>query len=324
MKNPFSIYDFLGYLFPGIIFLVLIMMILEGETCLWYKDFSIDYKLSLESSLLFVIVAYVMGHIIAYLSSLCVEDFANRVFDFPSKYLLCEKEYSRKELLERYFGSLSISRNRWWWWEFFCQLIKPKRILKFFIFIILLPITLSVYTFGYSLGINKYITRPLDEHLRKAVIEKTKKLLETLGFVKKNNNTKKTIWEILGLDKKKNDNDEVDKLDAVENKIIAEGDIHRLIMHYAFININESQSKVSNYIALYGFLRAMSMLACLLFDYLFISGLLSIGISSLFDWSLIFSIIASYAIAYILFMAFVKFYRRTTLEDFMTLVVERK
>lgn len=294
MKNPFSIYDFLGYLFPGSVFLVLIGVIIYDyenfPNAEVFKDFLIfakDYKFSLESSFLFVIIAYVMGHVIAYLSSLCVEGFSNKVFGYPTKYLLGKSDYRWRKLVKSYFDTNASDDKKYSWLKFIIRVF--KLLMRLFIAIILFPITSSVYTFGYLLEINEFITRPLDQYLRDAITAKIKNLITSLG-IKENG----------------------------ENE-----DYHRLIMHYALINIPESQQKVNNYIALYGFLRAMAMLACLLSDYLMVKALLSINFGSPADWPLIICTFISFVMAYILFMGFVKFYRRTTLEDFMAIVVEK-
>ena len=42
-----------------------------------------------------------------------------------------------------------------------------------------------------------------------------------------------------------------------------------------------------------------------------------------FDGEMILLMLTIYILAYILFLGFVKFYRRNTLEDFMTLVVDK-
>lgn len=293
MKNPFSIYDFLGYLFPGSLFLVLIRFIIyyenfpNAEVLKNFLFFAKDYKLSLESSFLFVIIAYVMGHVIAYLSSLCVEGFSNKVFGYPSKYLLVlgESDYKWRNLVNNYFEIKAFNDKKDSWLKFIIRVF----LMRFFILIILLPITFSVYTFGCLWKINEFIARPLDQSLREAITAKIRNLITSLGI--------KRIGE--------------------------NEDFHRLIMHYALINIPESQQKVNNYIALYGFLRAMAMLACLLFDYLMVKALLSINFDSPADWPLIGCTSISFFMAYILFMGFVKFYRRTTLEDFMAIVVEK-
>lgn len=290
MKNPFSIYDFLGYLFPGILFVLMLLEVFTDKDILSIDsllDSGQAVKLSLESYFLFVIISYVAGHIVAYVSSLLVEDFANRIFGYPSKYLLHKGNATIKDMWMRYFGtSVSTGNN------FTKRIIKWAKIgLKGIIFLLLLPVTLSVFTIGYLFEINDFITRPLNDYLIDAIKEKTKKLANDLKII--------------------------------NGDLPADADNHRFVMHYAFINVKECQPKVGNYIALYGFLRCMSLLACILFDYLLIKGLLSINVHYDFDWYAILRIFSSFLTAYILFLGFVKFYRRNTLEDYMTILVEK-
>ena len=290
MKNPFSIYDFLGYLFPGILFVLMLLDAFSGKNILTIESLlNSDKKveLSLESCFLYVIVSYVMGHVVAYVSSLLVEDFANRLFDYPSKYLLTKENIAYKELWRRFFGTKVFTKNE-------CTkkcILGAKIILKIIIFVILLPITLSVFTIGYFFEINHFITRELDPYLVNAIKKKTNYLAKAM--------------------------------DITDHDLPDNEDTHRFVMHYAYINIKECQPKVGNYIALYGFLRCMSLLTCILFDYLLFKGILSINIHATVDWTAIFKLASTFLTAYILFLGFVKFYRRNTLEDYMTILVEK-
>ena len=99
-KNPFSIYDFLGYLFPGLIFVVTVFFVchVTSVPLQEYFDFS-KYQDLLkkgkeydwwESTVFVIVASYVVGHIVAYLSSSTVEYFTNHLFGYPSHYLLHE------------------------------------------------------------------------------------------------------------------------------------------------------------------------------------------------------------------------------------------
>lgn len=295
MKNPFSIYDFLGYLFPGLLMTSLCLYLYKDSQTLeglLQMDFlkSIaegkGFKFSLETSILYVIVSYVMGHVVSYLSSVFIENFTNKVYGYPSHYLLNGDNYKYKDLWIRYFGTSVSSSNK------YMKIVKIvlKVLLKVIMVIVMLPVTLSVYTIGYLLDINHFITRSLeDDKLIKMIIDKYSALCDYLKIEKANDNA----------------------------------DFHRLIMHYVYINVQNCQPKVGNYIALYGFLRCMSFLACLLFMSLLYKAILSISPSSEFDGEMILLMLTIYILAYILFLGFVKFYRRNTLEDFMTLVVDK-
>ncbi len=239
---------------------------------------------SLESSFLIIVPSYIIGHVISYISSVFVEDFSNKVYGYPSKYLLEEDRYVYKDLWKRYFRTEAKSENKY--------MRRIKILLRFFlkivVFLLLTPISMPVYTFGYLLDINHFITRPLDARMKRIIKDKILSLYRHL---------------------------QIKGGEDVE-------DFHRIVMHYANINVSNSHSKVNNYIALYGFLRCMSFLSCLFFDVVLYKILWSIDVSAPIDWLAIVMMIIAFTIAYVFFLAFIKFYRRTTLEDFMTLVVD--
>ena len=87
-KNPFSIYEFLGYLFPGIVAFFLILFCashtdLKPITDIFHteeikiigvlasnesKEFD-NFLSKWETTVLAVLISYIIGHLIAYLSS---------------------------------------------------------------------------------------------------------------------------------------------------------------------------------------------------------------------------------------------------------------
>ena len=98
-KNPFSLYDFLGYLFPGLLTMLIIIHIknINGTTDVedyisiskFMNTFKNGIKLEWwKSTMILIIISYILGHIIAYLSSVSIEYFANKSFKYPSYYLL--------------------------------------------------------------------------------------------------------------------------------------------------------------------------------------------------------------------------------------------
>ena len=295
MKNPFSIYDFLGYLFPGFIFVCMVLYATDLDYWLEvYKEMvkcdKLDDHIILLLLVFLIVVSYIIGHIISYLSFVFIESFTNKVFKYPSYYLMNQKTYTFRNLWKRFWDTKGAksSNDKW-------RKIKNafRIVLKLCIFVVLLPITFSVYTFGYLFDINNFITRPLDTVIIDIIKEKIKELEKTLNVK-------------IGFP-------------PVDEK---ECDFHRIIMHYVYVNVPNCQQKVNNYIALYGFLRCMTFLMCILFDYLLFQSMKTIDFSAQFDKLLVTSLIVSFCVAYVLYLGFVKFYRRNTLEDFMTLVVD--
>ena len=301
-KNPFSIYDFLGYLFPGLVVLLTVVYVYYSEcdsiNCLFsVRNFEKVFTEELlfakwQSTAILIVLSYIAGHIIAYLSSVIVEKFSVTLFKYPSIFLLHSddsesEEISRlrdfRRLFCRYFRFTRNFGSKFW------------RVVVFFI---LLPVSVPMLL-GVLLSLNQFIVRPLDEYVRNSILGKLNRLAE--------------------------------KLQITPPDVNSEEDFHRIVMHYVYINIPNCQRKTDNYVAMYGFLRAMTLIACLLFDYYFVK-MVAISIIAAFSdvievsfdlYALINFILLS-VICNILFMGFVKYYRRFTLENLMTLLTEKE
>ena len=79
---------------------------------------------------------------------------------------------------------------------------------------------------------------------------------------------------------------------------------------------------MDNYVALYGFLRSLTLIFTLFFDCLLIKGILSVNWRMPIDWEMIIFITICGLIAYTFYLGFIKFYRRFTLESFMALITD--
>ena len=113
-------------------------------------------------------------------------------------------------------------------------------------------------------------------------------------------------------------------------------DYHRILAHYVYENSKNHQSKLSNYVALYGFLRCLCLITVMAFWiytlYLFYDIFSYFQHLNKFelhkivtDFSFIkfiFLIFIS-VVTYIYFMAFMKFYRRYTLETYMLITIDK-
>lgn len=88
-QNPFSLYDFLGYFTPGAVFLF-------GFVAVVNRFFGYKLHESLTSqgfnngeiTVALVLLAYILGHSLSFLSSVFVEKFSIWMHGYPSKYLL--------------------------------------------------------------------------------------------------------------------------------------------------------------------------------------------------------------------------------------------
>lgn len=90
-ENPFSFYDFLGYLIPGAVFLFILNFI-----------FKIDIVISLSKPvqkpnqemwffIILIILSYITGHVFSLLSSFFIERFSMYLYGYPSKYLFIKQ-----------------------------------------------------------------------------------------------------------------------------------------------------------------------------------------------------------------------------------------
>lgn len=90
-KNPFSLFDFLGYFIPGALSLYLI--ILSPDFGKYFeKDFfntsSSLVDMPIYMILFYIIIAYCLGHFLSFFSTLTIEKYTRIVYNDPSKLLL--------------------------------------------------------------------------------------------------------------------------------------------------------------------------------------------------------------------------------------------
>lgn len=288
MKNPFSIFDFLGYVFPGAFALFSVFYFIKMNPLDFVSPMSIDdvakamkgwLKISepIVSCSVFLVLSYIVGHLVAYVSSITIERFVIWWYGYPSEFLMQEEGAIR-----RFFHDWStLKRNKP------CHYIRTITItytLRFLISLALLPIfipTLLVKLFG----LDGFFIKSLDPFLRDVIMKKRKTLFEQL------------------------------ELSTPEH--YGKVDYHRVIYHYVYEYSVNHRQKMDNYVALYDFLRSMSLIFVCIFMYVLGNGTFSkcpIGIY--FVWS----ILGLLVVTYLFYMSFFKFYRRFTLEAFMCLV----
>lgn len=218
-KNPFSIYDFLGYLFPGAFLVISLMCIVDiNELSIpSILDFFQDkfYHFSFESSLYLVVVYYVVGHVLSYLSSITIERFSLWMFGYPSEFLMDQKsECNYFNRVVTNCGSHNSKSSSW------CD--KAIRIiLRLVIGVLLIPIVIPYWILS-TFSIKDFIIKPLDDHTQNCVEDGISKLEYRLGH------------------------------DLTNNDV----DYSRLIYHYYARKCPQFLSRTDNYVALYGFLRS--------------------------------------------------------------------
>ncbi len=279
-KNPFSLYDFLGYFIPGSFALYLIILAQNPNGFVSYFDLNCIQYLTNDISFIyiifFIIVAYILGHTLSFISTLTVENFTIWLLGYPSKNLLGVKR-------GKYF-SKKIENNR----TLILQTILSY-LFRSILLIILLPISIFVFSVGYFLGINY---TAFSKDIKEPYIDMIKCKISVLFS---------------------NHNKVID---------IHKDDFHKYLIHYCYDKCPSHQSKLMNYVALYGFLRVITLilnffsvfqLCNLLMNYK-----LNINEGSIIPL-LIF--ISTSFITYISYLSYLKFYRRYSQENLMILLL---
>lgn len=85
-QNPFSIYDFLGYLIPGIIFIFGLVFLKQIDYC--KVPVVLINNVKFDQYIILLIICYLVGHLLSYLSSVSVEFFSTWSLGYPSRYLM--------------------------------------------------------------------------------------------------------------------------------------------------------------------------------------------------------------------------------------------
>jgi len=287
-QNPFSLYDFLGYFIPGAIFFYIVLILLKGDDINSLNDIilvvSENKEFQFDKVLFFIIISYCLGHLISYLSSITIENFANWKYDYPSKYLININEK------QKYFRNDIEFKNL---------------IYRIVLALIILPVFVWDLILGEFLKFKDFYTKKLDDFLIKVITSKFLLLL--------------------------------DQLYPPDYHGLKDKDYHRILSHYVYEHSKNHQYKLTNYVALYGFLRCLCLITVFIFwiyiaylgynIYNYFSNFNYIGFCNLIkDFSIIKSlllIIISF-ISYIYFMAFMKFYRRYTLETYMLIAIDKE
>lgn len=276
-QNPFSVYDFLGYLIPGsiLIYAYLIIDYLKKKTSFELSEFIATFKdLELEGIFFFIIISYTLGHLISFASSITIEKYANWRYSYPSKYLL------------------DIEHKGYW---LGCDNWKDV-VWRIIMIVFLLPCVIFDWIFGQLFGFKRFYKKSLDDLLKDMIELKINRLLDKIG---------------------------INKLDNPEyfDDGNANGyDFHRIITHYAYENSKNHQAKMSNYVALYGFLRTLSLIFNLLTIYFFFRVYCFLEFTNV---NILILLILG-GLSYLSFMAFMKFYRRYTLEGLMIIVIDEE
>lgn len=297
-QNPFSLYDFLGYLIPGSTLIYLFIIIQnwtnnKGENNL-DLIFSSVSKYNFQEIFFFIIVSYAIGHLLSFISSITIEKYGNWKYGYPSKTVIGFKKHSYWTEVE---PTQELQNDKL---LYEIENNFKKRILKnfgrFFLILILLPLFIIEVIFGFALNFKNFYSKGLDSYLMKVIKKNTILLLNSKGL---------------------------SNVDIINENDLRTIDFNRIVHHYAFENSKEHQFRMVNYVALYGFLRNLVLTFVLSFWYYFKESIKTVDRKMIFDWDVIGINILLMCLSYIAFMAYMKFYRRYTLEGLMLIVVDQ-
>jgi hypothetical protein len=286
--NPFSVYDFLGYLVPGYFFLVGLVYLTQRYALSFAVIGTINSQLQLNALQLViptVIMSYVCGHILSYLSSITIERYLNWTYGYPSKYLFgfVGESYFNLGILPRLWkdrktdahGAVAIYKSL------------AKTGYRVFLLLALFPIAAADAIFGRLLGMRFLYVKELDPMLVRLVTEKIFQYLRsepTTLADRANNNASKV-------------------------------DYFRIAYHYVLEKSEAHRPKMQNYVALYGFLRTIAFSILLLLWYsLLVLFMFTANVTA-------FYLVSLSILSFLFYLAFIKFYTRFTLEVLMALAV---
>lgn len=266
-QNPFSLYDFLGYFTPGAMLLYAVLLLRSHALGSPRPLADVASQLSFDKAevyIPFVLVAYTLGHLLSFISSITVEKYSIWAHGYPSKYLLDVKG-------EGYFSS---SKNK-----------VLRFVLRLFVALLLLPVSLLDWLLGHLFHMRALYTKSLDRLLINLIRAKIDALVMEEGEVAV----------------------------PAEHEKASGADYFRFAYHWAVEKAPNHLPKMQNYVALFGFLRTVTLLSVILFW-----TLVWHVFATQFDWRLEMMLLMSVALcSFLFYMAFMKFYRRFSLEALM-------
>lgn len=308
-KNPFSLFDFLGYVFPGALSIYLFYFCYSlgdinnfDNIIACAKSMKIP---SIEDTIFLTLASYVIGHFVAYLSSLTIEQYSIWLYGYPSDFLLKDVESGRYwNILKHSAKTCSISGNitimddsvetrnitgNITIMDDSVKIIIRKYLARIIMILVVLPISICTVIFSKFFGLKYFFIKKLDRNMISTIHKKCKLLAEYLNYEFDHNET----------------------------------DLHRVIHHYEYEVMKMHSIKMDNYVALYGFLRAISFIFNVVFLYILFKSLQTVAISNDINWFIVLIICLLGVVTYVFFMGFMKFYRRYTLESFMCLIIDK-
>ena len=169
-KNPFSIHDFLGYVLPGGVALLLAYMVFKNPnnnymtsqgfidaikntiSGLKIKDVS-----TIQLSVAVIIISYIVGHLVAYLSSITVERMAIWHYNYPSVFLLSSERKPRfwSDIVEQWKNKKKFEAA-------------GNLVMRLAVSLLLMPLTICILMVRF-LHLDQYFIKSLDSYLQSSI-----------------------------------------------------------------------------------------------------------------------------------------------------------
>jgi hypothetical protein len=267
-QNPFSIYDFLGYLIPGSFLcygLCGFRLYFHGTNDFVgiIKEFADISDVNL--IIPFILISYIAGHMVSYISSITIERYSIWTLGYPSEFLFKQSKSRMYDFQDK-------------------QCLRC--LLRTATFCVIFPITLPEFVFGRLFKGRMLFTKQLDSHLGSYVLSVVEKIHANAVKFEYNQD---------------------------ENTDVQEKDYFRILYHYAIEKFPAHRIKMQNYVALYGFTRTVSFVFVVFF---WISLLLLIN-KGMFVFYISTPVLM--VLSFLMYLDFVKFYRKFTLETYMAI-----
>lgn len=237
-------------------------------------------------------------------STLVISEYfnTNSNFQVDQMFFFVIVSYALGHLIN-FMSSMSIEKYALWKYDYPSKFLlgfkkrdywrkntKPGYLWRFLLPILILPVSLFDLVLGELFNLKDLYTRKLDYLLVEVIKFKGLCLMHKLYKNASNKN---------------------------EDLDLSKFDFFRVFAHYAYEHSKNHQNKLSNYVALYGFLRTLTLISIICFWYSIYSSFCSN--SCYINY---YSIILSGIVSYVFFMAFMKFYRRYTLEGLMVIAID--
>jgi len=293
-KGPFSLYDFMGYFFPGALALYLVILSQGNIADYFSKNFFVYTNkqflyLPIYLILFYIIISYCLGHFLSFFSTLTIEKYTRIVYDDPSKILL-----NNKPSKPRFFLKLRKLVRVLLGGRFKYNLL-TRIFYRFILLIIIWPLVFFDFFLVKYLRYKHSYLSIIDDPYKDLIKARINQVFKNIGY----------------------------EDDVFKN---SNNNFHKLLIHYNYEFTKYHGHKLMNYVSLYGFLRVITLISCLFFNYVFISLFSNyyydFTIEGCYNLSMMGICLFSLAtITFVFYLGYLKFYRRYSMENLMLVLI---